>query len=77
MDEEEHACEPEEEGEEDAPVGSGGFLEGLGLFEALVELLLPLLLKQGLFLELVLHYNTQIAANENQFLSFFSFFLSM
>jgi hypothetical protein len=59
VDEEEHACEPEEEGEEDASVGSGGLLQGLGLSEALVELLLPLLLKQRLLLELVLHYNTQ------------------
>ena len=37
MDEEKHACEPEEEGEEDAPIGSGWFFEGLGLFKPLVE----------------------------------------
>ncbi len=59
MHEEEHACEPEEEGEEDTSIGSRWLLQGFWLFISLVQQLLPLLLKQGLLLELVLHYNNR------------------
>lgn len=57
VEEEEHACEPEEEGEEDALIGTGGFLEGQWLFWSVVAEPRLLLVDQRFPLKLILlHY---------------------
>lgn len=58
VEEEEHACEPQEESEEDALVGTSWFLERRWLFGAVVAELGLLLVYQRFPFELILlHYN--------------------